>query len=149
MSVRTFAATAGTVGLTDIAMQFNLKPFNAVLPLSVYLFGVFFAPIFTPHISERVGRRPIYFVGTFISALFIIGAAFSKSYGSLVVCRFFAGLFGGPSVVLIEGTFADIWSAKYTNSYYAFLGLAQYVGAAFGTYRLECIFGVNLLRLSF
>ena len=46
--------------------------------------------------------------------------------------RFFAGLFGGPCVVNIEGTFADIWSAKTTNTYYAFLGTAQFFGAGLG-----------------
>ena len=32
----------------------------------------------------------------------------------------------------IEGTFADIWSAKTTNTYYAIQGTAQFVGTALG-----------------
>ncbi|KAL9096614.1 MAG: hypothetical protein Q9165_001101 [Trypethelium subeluteriae] len=146
----TFAATAYTGGVNDVAKEFNLQPlvepYKAVVSLSVYLFGVFFAPIYTPHLSERVGRRPIYFIGTLISALFIIGVGFSQTFASLVVCRFFAGLFGGPSVVLIEGTFADIWPAKYTNTYYAFIGLAQYTGAAFGPVILGFIVPVESWR---
>ena len=49
-----------------------------------------------------------------------------------MVLRFFAGLFGGPCVVNIEGTFADIWSAETTNTYYAFQGTAQFIGAGLG-----------------
>ncbi|KAF2236759.1 MFS general substrate transporter [Viridothelium virens] len=146
----TFAATAYTAGVNDVAKEFHLQPimepYKAVVPLSVYLFGVFFAPIYTPHLSERFGRRPIYFIATFTSALFIIGAGFSQTFASLVVCRFFAGLFGGPSVVLIEGTFADIWPAKYTNTYYAFIGFAQYTGAAFGPVILGFIVPVESWR---
>lgn len=35
-------------------------------------------------------------------------------------------------VVNIEGTFADIWSARTTNTYYAFLGTAQFFGFGLG-----------------
>lgn len=35
-------------------------------------------------------------------------------------------------MVLIEGTFADVWSAQRTVTYYSFLAMAQYLGAAFG-----------------
>lgn len=35
-------------------------------------------------------------------------------------------------VVNIEGTFADMWSAKTTNTYYAFLGTAQFFGVGLG-----------------
>jgi DHA1 family multidrug resistance protein-like MFS transporter len=105
---------------------------QAVAGFSLYLFGIFFAPIYTPHLSERFGRSIIYLISIFLCGLFHIGAALSQSYTSLAICRFFAGLAGGPCLVLIEGTFADIWSAETTNTYYAFLGVASYFGAACG-----------------
>ncbi|KAL8682972.1 MAG: hypothetical protein Q9224_000237 [Gallowayella concinna] len=101
----------------------------AVLGLSLTLFGIAFAPITTPHLSERYGRAPVYLVSLPMFALFILGAGYSKSFGSLAVCRFFAGFFGGPCLVLIEGTFADVWSAHLTVTYYSFLSLASYLGA--------------------
>ncbi|KAI9699555.1 MAG: hypothetical protein M1820_007186 [Bogoriella megaspora] len=142
----TFGATAYTVGLKGVATEFGVEPHVAVLGFSVYLFGIFFAPIYTPHISERVGRTPVYFVGTFLSALFIIGAGWTQSFASLIVTRFFAGFFAGPNVVLIEGTFADIWAARTTNTYYAFLGFAQYFGAACGPLILGFIVPVTSWR---
>ncbi|KAL8811775.1 MAG: hypothetical protein Q9200_001541 [Gallowayella weberi] len=101
----------------------------AVLGLSLTLFGIAFAPITTPHLSERYGRAPVYLVSLPLFALFILGAGYSKNFSSLAVCRFFAGFFGGPCLVLIEGTFADVWSAHLTVTYYSFLSLASYVGA--------------------
>ena len=94
--------------------------------------GIFFAPIHTPHLTQRYGRRPVYLIGVPIFALFILGASFSRSFGALLVCRFFAGLFGGPTLVLIEGTFADVWSADVTVSYYSILTLASFIGTACG-----------------
>lgn len=68
----------------------------------------------------------------FIHSLFVLGASRSQTDEAVIACRFFAGFFAGPSLVLIEGTFADIWSAETTNTYYAFLGSASYIGAALG-----------------
>jgi len=105
---------------------------KAIAGFSLYLFGVFFAPIYTPHLSERHGRSILYLISIFCCGFFHLGAGLSQSFASLAICRFFAGFAGGPCLVLIEGTFADIWSAETTNTYYAFLGCASYVGAATG-----------------
>ena len=104
----------------------------AILGFSLNLLGIAFAPIITPHLSERFGRQVIYLLSLPTFSLFILGASFAHSFAALAVCRFFAGLFGGPCLVLIEGTFADVWSAKTTVVYYSFLALASFVGAACG-----------------
>ena len=105
---------------------------KAILPYSLFLWGIMFAPIWVPHVSERFGRQLQYPSFIFIFALFTLGASFSQSLAALSVCRFFAGFFGGPALVLIEGTFADVWSADYTVTYYAGLTLASFLGTASG-----------------
>ncbi|KAK5717389.1 hypothetical protein LTR15_009283 [Elasticomyces elasticus] len=130
-----FGATCFTAGKTDFIRDFKIGdgvPVSFVAGLSLYLWGIAFAPIWTPHVAERTGRSLIYLIGLPVSALFVLGAGLSHSLGGVLACRFFAGLTGGPCLVLIEGTFADIWSAKTTNTYYAFLGTAQYFGASLG-----------------
>jgi MFS family permease len=128
-----FGLTIYTAGLPQIMMEFDISMTQAISGFSLYLFGIFFAPIYTPHLAERHGRSILYLISIFTCGLFHLGASLSQSYASLAVCRFFAGLAGGPCLVLIEGTFADIWSAETTNTYYAFLGCASYFGAAAGT----------------
>jgi MFS transporter, DHA1 family, multidrug resistance protein len=114
--------------------EFNLTMPIAILGFSLYLFGIFFAPIYTPHCSERFGRRPVYYVSLFLCMLFTLGASRSMTWTSLAACRFFAGFTGGPCLVLIEGTFADIWSAATTNTYYSFLAASANAGAGLGEY---------------
>ena len=105
---------------------------TAILGLSLNLLGIAFAPIFTPHLSELFGRQAVYLISIPTFSLFILGASFSRSFAALAVCRFFAGFFGGPCLVLIEGTFADVWSANMTVAYYSSLALASFIGAACG-----------------
>ena len=74
----------------------------------------------------------MYFTCVLLCGLFTLGAGFSPTFAGVAILRFLAGLSGGPCLVLIEGTFADIWSAKTTNTFYAFLGTAQFAGAGLG-----------------
>lgn len=117
------------------AMHFGLDPRipeKFIAGFSLYLFGIVFAPYWAPHVTERYGRSASYFVYLFINALFNLGAGLSNTVTQVLVCRFFAGFFGGPCLVLLEGSFADIWSAETTNTYYAVQGIASFWGAAFG-----------------
>lgn len=112
--------------------RFGVTMQVAILGFSLNLLGIAFAPIITPHLSERFGRQAVYLTSLPTFSLFILGGSFSRSFAALAVCRFFAGFFGGPCLVLIEGTFADVWSAKVTVAYYSFLTLASFIGAACG-----------------
>lgn len=104
----------------------------AILGFTLPFFGVAFAPLYTPHLAELYGRRPLYYysISLFILCVVVIGIA--PNISTLLAFRFLAGFLGGPVLVLIEGTFADIWSAERTVTYYAFLAPASYLGAAFG-----------------
>lgn len=134
-SPRSFGLTSYTVAIPEIMAEFNISMPVVTLGFSLYIFGIFFAPIHTPHWSERFGRKPVYLVSLFLCMLFTFGASRSKTWSALAATRFFAGLFGGPCLVLIDGTFADVWSAGATNTYYSFLAAAANVGAGLGTYR--------------
>lgn len=140
MLSRAHGLTSYTAGLAQIIEDFDLNPtasptYLPIMPIalfSLYIFGIAFAPIYTPHLAERLGRSKIYLVCLPLCALFHLGAGLSRTYASLAVCRFFAGLTGGPSLVLLEGTFADVWDAETTNTYYSFQLLAQFFGTAAG-----------------
>ncbi|KAI9871535.1 MAG: hypothetical protein M1830_002778, partial [Pleopsidium flavum] len=127
-----FGITVYTAGISEVTTRFDVSATVAILGLSLYLLGIAFAPLTTPHLSEAFGRSTVYLISLPLFSLFILGAGLSKNFTTLAVCRFFAGFFGGPCLVLIEGTFADVWSANVTGSYYAILSLASFVGAGTG-----------------
>jgi MFS family permease len=61
-------------------------------------------------LSETFGRRAVYQVSTPAFALFIMGSGFSKNIETLIILRFFAGLFGSPALSIGSATIADIWA---------------------------------------
>ena len=127
-----FGITCYTAGIPSIMQEFNVTMTQAISGMSLYLFGIAFAPIWTPHVTERTGRSLVYLCSLPLCGIFLIGAGLSHNFAGVAICRFLAGVSGGPCLVLIEGTFADTWSAETTNTYYAFLGTAAYIGAACG-----------------
>jgi MFS transporter, DHA1 family, multidrug resistance protein len=134
-----FGITCFTAGKANFVKDFRLGdgiPLSFIAGMSLYLWGIAFAPIWVPHVTERIGRSIIYLVSLPVCALFVLGAGLSQDLAGVLICRFLAGLTGGPCLVLIEGTFADMWSAQTTNTYYAFLGTAAYFGASLGDYLL-------------
>ncbi|KAK5164372.1 uncharacterized protein LTR77_010068 [Saxophila tyrrhenica] len=135
-----YGLTCYTIAIPQVTASFDFNPSGSAtyLPVgpisgySVYFFGIVFAPIWTPHVAERIGRSIIYLTALPLCGVFLLGAGFSQTFAGVAILRFLAGLSGGPCLVLLEGTFADIWSAETTNTYYAFQVLAQFFGTALG-----------------
>jgi MFS family permease len=127
-----YATTTLSVAVPALPMALHTSTRLANLAFSIPFFGVTLAPIYTPHVTERFGRKPVYLVSFFLFSFVVLGGSFAKTIGQVLAIRFTAGLCAGPCAVLIEGTFADIWSANKTVSYYVFIALSQELGAAFG-----------------
>jgi len=71
--------------------------------------GLAFGPVLAAPISETFGRNVVYKVTPPIFMLFTVGAGFSKSLGSLLVCRLLAGVAGAPVLAVGAGTSADMY----------------------------------------
>ncbi|KAI5460431.1 major facilitator superfamily domain-containing protein [Mariannaea sp. PMI_226] len=127
-----YGTTTYTAAISAIPDAFGVSMHTALLGFTLPFFGVFFAPIYTPHLAERYGRRPIYLASLPLFSLCVVVIGLASNISTLLAFRFLAGLFGGPCLVLIEGTFADVWPAEKTVTYYSFLTAASYLGAAFG-----------------
>jgi hypothetical protein len=103
-----FGITCYTAGIPSIMQEFSITMTQAISGMSLYLFGIAFAPIWTPHVTERTGRSLVYLCSLPLCGIFLVGAGLSHNFAGVAICRFLAGVSGGPCLVLIEGTFAVI-----------------------------------------
>ncbi len=83
-------------------------------------------------LSETFGRRGTYIPYMLLFALFTLGAGFSQNITSLVVCRFFAGLFGSPALSVGAGTVADLWIPQDRGIPMAVLVVIPFLGPSLG-----------------
>lgn len=112
--------------------MFGVSQTVALLGLSLYVLGLGFGPILAAPISETLGRRAVYWFCLVVFSLFIMGAGLSKSFMALLVCRFFAGFFGGSVLSVISGTNADIWTPLTRAPSAALMALSTAMGPGLG-----------------
>ena len=128
----TLGSSIYTPGVTDVKKQFHVSSTVALLGLSLYTLGLGFGPVLAAPLSETLGRRAVYLTSLPISSLFTLGAGFSQNFASLVICRFFAGFFGSPTLAVGAGTNADVWPPVYRAAATVLFLLAPFAGPALG-----------------
>lgn len=104
-----FGSSVYTPGRKEVQAQFGVSQEVSLLPFCLYLLGLSFGPVIVAPTSETFGRRWVYIVGLPLFGLFTLGAGFARSMATLVICRFFVGLFSSPGLSIGTGTISDIW----------------------------------------
>jgi multidrug resistance protein len=107
--VCTLASSIYVPGREDVMRDLGASQIVAILPYSIYVLALAVGPMLAGPSSEVLGRKAVYLVSIPIFALFILGSGFSKNIASLIVCRFFAGVFGSPGLSIGSATVADVW----------------------------------------
>jgi MFS family permease len=96
-----------TPGLEQVSNEFGVSREVAILPFVFYLLGLSFGPILAGPSSETFGRKAVYITALPGVAAFTLGAGFSQNITSLIVCRFFAGLFASPGLSIGTAMVSD------------------------------------------
>ncbi|KAM0792067.1 hypothetical protein ACM66B_004772 [Microbotryomycetes sp. NB124-2] len=107
----TFASSAPSTGVKDIARQFNVGLVAANLVTSMFLLGFGTGPMLWAPLSEMFGRRPLFIVTFLGFAIFQIPCALTPTFGGLIVSRFIAGTFAASPLTNCGGVVADMWDA--------------------------------------
>ncbi|KAL7941179.1 major facilitator superfamily domain-containing protein [Trichoderma barbatum] len=104
----------------------------SVLCTSLYILGFAFGPLCWAPLSELWGRRVSLISPMFAVGLFSIGTATSKNIQSVLVTRFFAGLFASSPVSNVGAVMGDIWAPKVRGTAVVFYALAVVGGPTLG-----------------
>lgn len=128
----TFGTSVYTPALADIMAEFNVSRTAALVGITVYTLGLGFGPIMSAPLSEKHGRKIVYLLSSPVFMVFTLGAGFSKSFASLIVCRFFAGLTGSPALAVGAGSNADLFPPHQRAKITAVFLMAPFMGPSLG-----------------
>jgi MFS family permease len=121
-----------SVAVDEVQVRFNVSSTTAILPLSLYIYGLAFGPLIAAPLSETYGRRFVYLLTMPFFLAFTVGAGFAPTFSTLLVCRFFAGVMGGPPLALGAGTFVDLWPSLLRGRSTALFVMSPFLGPALG-----------------
>ncbi|RPA78651.1 MFS general substrate transporter [Ascobolus immersus RN42] len=128
----TFSSSVYVSGVYEVAAKFNVSMTVALLGISMYVIGLGLGPMMGAPLSEVFGRKMVYFVNLPIFLLFTMGAGLAQNIETLVICRMFAGLFGGPALAISAGSFVDVWDMKTSGLAVSVQAIATFMGPALG-----------------
>ncbi|KAK9454672.1 major facilitator superfamily domain-containing protein [Dipodascopsis uninucleata] len=126
---------------SDIAEQFNVSSLVAALGVTTFLLGVGFGPMLFAPISEVYGRKVGVLIPFFVSGIFAFGCGAANNFATILIMRFFQGMFGGAPIANTGGVLGDIWRPQTRGIalvFYSFVvtggpPMGPTIGAAFKT----------------
>ncbi|KAK5118774.1 hypothetical protein LTR85_007980 [Meristemomyces frigidus] len=121
----TFSSSVYSPAVSNIETAFGVGQEVSTLGIALLLFGFGLGPLLWAPLSEVYGRKPAVLIPTFIAAIFAFGGGAAKDIQTILICRFFQGLFGSAPVTNTGGVLGDIWSAEQRGA--AIVGYAMAV----------------------
>ncbi|KAF2168573.1 hypothetical protein M409DRAFT_36395 [Zasmidium cellare ATCC 36951] len=123
----TFASSIFSTANGQTAELFHVSGEVMVLGTSLYLAGFIFGPFIFGPFSELYGRKRPLFFGFIIFAIFQIPVAVAQNIQTVMICRFFQGVFGSAAQAVTGGALADIWNAEQRG-----FAVPVFAGSLFG-----------------
>lgn len=99
--------------------------------LSRYILGFAIGPLLLAPLSEYYGRSPIYFGAWFILVIFQLPLALAPNIGTIIVCRFIAGLGGSAPLTNTGGTISDLFERNLSGNAMRIYGVSSTFGPPF------------------
>ncbi|PBK67153.1 MFS general substrate transporter [Armillaria solidipes] len=127
-----FASAVITGDFEGIEEEFQVGEVVTALSVSLMVCGFGLGPLVISPLSELYGRRPLWVIPTFLYLIFNIPCALAKNIQTLLICRFFCGIFASGPLTLAGSTISDIWDNNERGFAIALFAAAPYGGAALG-----------------
>ncbi|KIY72213.1 MFS general substrate transporter [Cylindrobasidium torrendii FP15055 ss-10] len=127
-----FASAVITGDFPGIERDLHIGQVVTTLSVSLMVCGFGIGPLIISPLSEIYGRRPLWIIPTFLYLIFCIPCAVAKNVETLMICRFFCGVFASGPLTLAGSTISDIWDNNERGIAIALFAAAPYGGAALG-----------------
>lgn len=124
--VITFASSVFSTATEVTAKEFGVSTEVMVLGTSLFVLGFAIGPIIWGPLSELYGRKYPLFFGFFVFAIFQIPVAVAQNIQTIMVCRFFGGVFGSAPLGIVGGALTDFWGPVDRG-----VALTTFAGATF------------------
>lgn len=97
-------------GTPQASKEFSVSNEVGILGTSLFVLGFAFGPLIWAPSSEIIGRRWPLCVGMIGCSIFTIGSAAAKDIQTLIISRFFAGVFGACPLCVVPAVLADMYA---------------------------------------
>lgn len=111
-----------------VSRKFGVIDEVGTLGTSLFVFGYAFGPLVWGPCSELYGRKPPIIIAAFGFSVFSIAVAVAKDLQTIMICRFFAGIFGSCPLAVVAAVFADIFNNSLRGLAVAVFSATVFIG---------------------
>ncbi|PYH42427.1 putative MFS transporter [Aspergillus saccharolyticus JOP 1030-1] len=128
----TVASSILSPGQTQIMQEFDIKKEVAILTTTLFLVGYIFGFLTFGPLSEKFGRKWPLIIGVTVSSLFELMPALGQHIPTILIGRFFAGLFGISPVAVMGGVVSDCFATEQRGNAMVIAVALMFSGPTFG-----------------
>ncbi|KAF7883680.1 uncharacterized protein EAF02_005600 [Botrytis sinoallii] len=110
--VSSFTSSIFSTATRVVAAEYNVSTEVGLLGLSFYVLGFAFGPILWAPLSELKGRRLPIVLSMFGFSIFQVAVAAAKDLQTVLICRFWGGMFGAAPLAVVAAVFSDMFDNK-------------------------------------
>jgi len=110
--VSAFTSSIFSAATLAVAQHFHVSAEVGTLGLSLYVLGFATGPILWAPLSELRGRRLPLVISMFGFSIFQVAVATGKDLQTVLLCRFFGGLFGACPLAVVAAVFSDMFDNR-------------------------------------
>lgn len=107
--VASWGSSVYSAAVEPVAEEFGVGRIVALLGLTLYICGFATGPLAFGPLSEIYGRKTPITGACFVFTCFMFACATAKDFQTLMLCRFFAGVFASCPLAVVGGAFADMF----------------------------------------
>ncbi|KAL5387347.1 hypothetical protein DPSP01_003569 [Paraphaeosphaeria sporulosa] len=126
--VATFDSAVFSPAAAQASQDLSVGKEVGALATSLYVLGFAFGPLIWGPGCELMGRRMPLIVGSFGCAVFTLASAVAKDIQTVIICRFFAGVFGSSPLCVVPGILADLFDDYQRGPSIAIYALTVFAG---------------------
>ncbi|KAI9727487.1 MAG: hypothetical protein M1828_006429 [Chrysothrix sp. TS-e1954] len=124
----TFGSSIFSAATRVVSQQYGVSMEVGTLTTSLYVLGYAFGPIIWAPISELYGRRLPIIIGAFGFGLFSVAVATAKDLQTIMLGRFFSGLFGSCPLAVVAAVFTDMFDNAHRGLAIAVFSMTVFMG---------------------
>ncbi|RFU33218.1 hypothetical protein B7463_g3123, partial [Scytalidium lignicola] len=123
-----FASAIFAAGIQGSSKEFDVSAEVTTLGTTVYVLGFAAGPLLWAPASELIGRRWPLTIGMLGGGIFCISSAVAKDIQALIICRFFAGMFGASQLSVVPAVLADLFNNVHRGFAITLYSLTVFAG---------------------
>jgi DHA1 family multidrug resistance protein-like MFS transporter len=110
--VSAFTSSIFSTATRTVAAQYHVSTEVGLLGLSFYVLGFAIGPTFWAPLSELRGRRLPLVISMFGFSIFQVAVASAKDLQTILLCRFWGGIFGACPLAVVAAVFSDMFDNR-------------------------------------